>query len=148
MSLLLFGITVGFHFLNPGGHKVILDLIWTWTSMMLAICEVPLPMFCSFFYQAVCLFLIGLQEALHMLLNICYCSNFFLSKAFGIHNFNDIPQGNPCESIRILCDLAQVSLFFISDVGVGASFRQYESAKALLRYWLCRVGQGLLKFLA
>lgn len=77
-----------------------------------------------------------------------YCKYFILSKAFGTHIFNDIPKVNPCGSIRILCNLAQVSLFFIIDVDIVASFCRHVSTKALLRYWLCRVGQGLLKFLA
>ena len=52
-----------------------------------------------------------------------YWKYFILSRAVGIHIFNDIPKVGPCESIRVVMYyVAQVSLFFIGDGDLGASF--------------------------
>ena len=76
-----------------------------------------------------------------------HCTYFLPSIAFDVHTFSDIPEVNPHESSRIICNTLHGDLlFFVSDIEVGAAFFQYLSTKALLRYWLCRMGQGLLKF--
>lgn len=78
-----------------------------------------------------------------------YCKYFLCPMAFGIHIFIDIPKVDPCGSVRIIYSTSYWDfLFFVSHVEIGAPFCPYSPTKTPLRYWLCRVGQGLWKFLA
>lgn len=135
---------------------------WAWSSIVLC-SEFAFSWYWPFGYplekglfRSFALFLLGCLSFSHWfvgsssyVVGYLYCSCLLPSVAFGVHIFSDIPKVNPYENIEIIDSTLYMDLlFFVSDAQLAASFCHYWPRKALLEYWSCRVGQGLLKFLA